>query len=79
MIRASGGRIFVKVRRSNTVGTGMAAYLARQLGPWKWSVPYPKGHPLPPKWETLRGRSRTMGGAVEAGLKRLAEIYGEGS
>ncbi|QPK40213.1 hypothetical protein SEA_JINKIES_82 [Arthrobacter phage Jinkies] len=76
MIRASGGRATVKVSRQNTEGDGIRAYLARDLGPWIWTVPAPKGHPRPPKLETLHGQEHTMEDAVRCGLARLAEIYG---
>lgn len=43
---------------------------------WIWTVPYPKGHPLPPALRTLRGRASSMEEAVADGLARLRELYG---
>jgi hypothetical protein len=76
MIRASGGKVAVKVKRLDTSGEGARAYIARHLGPWTWTVPSPKGHPRTPKWETLHGRAHSMEDAVEEGLARLTEVYG---
>jgi hypothetical protein len=76
MIRASGGKVTVRVKRNKASGLGIRAYLDQALGAWTWTVPAPKGHPRTPSWETLHGRAHTMQDAVRDGLNRLAEVYG---
>jgi len=43
---------------------------------WAWSIPAPKGHPLPPPMRTLYGRATTAAAAADAGRARLLEVYG---
>ena len=78
-IRASGGKVAVRVMKNDSRGSksGIGAYLNKALGPWIWYVPQPKGHPRTPKWETLHGRAHSMEEAVDAGLARLTEVYGD--
>lgn len=78
MIRASGGRAAVKVKKEKVRRPGtMHHFLQESLGAWCWEVPAPKGHPRTPKLESLRGREHGMEEAVAAGLARLNQIYGE--
>lgn len=76
MIRASGGKAVVKVRKQSYPPGSMRAWLLDRLGAWRWEVPAPKGHPRTPKLETLRGFAHTQEHALQAGLNRLTEIYG---
>jgi hypothetical protein len=81
MIRASGGKISVTVRKDTEdySGESLRAYFRRKRGSWSWSVPQPKGHPRTPKFGTLHGWAHTQEEALMDGLHRLREIYGETS
>ncbi|AEQ20967.1 hypothetical protein E3_0530 [Rhodococcus phage E3] len=44
-------------------------------GEWLWTIPAPKGHPLPPSLRSLRGYAWSAGRAADAGRARLREVY----
>lgn len=76
MIRASGGKAVVVIRKRSYRPGSIREYVLRRVGPWAWEIPVPKGHPRTPKRETLHGYSRTQQGALRMGLDRLTEVYG---
>jgi hypothetical protein len=83
-IRASGGRVFVKVEHSPSKYRSLFRAMKatnpwgfRYGGDWVWTVPMPKNHPQPPSLSALSGRAETMTAAVDAGLARLDQLYGQ--
>lgn len=76
MIRPSGGRAVVKVRKMRAPGApagSIREYLGRR---WRWEVPVPKGAARTPAFWSLRGSAASQQEALAAGLARLAEVYG---